>query len=164
MTQLTDSGFKCLDLPAVQVAAQLHTLGPVRTRTPASHASIEQLGRYPQSDDISEAGLVIGEDGLDLRLNLRAWHWVGISLDPEVGVYSLSVFDRHGKLLLCLASTEQSSLAAGQRCMDGASRNRPISACNLPSASAIRRCPAWSKSGRRWPTSMSTLPCSSATA
>ncbi|WP_327440129.1 ChuX/HutX family heme-like substrate-binding protein [Pseudomonas donghuensis] len=134
MTQLTDSGFKCLDLPAVQVAAQLHTLGPVRTRTPASHASIEQLGRYPQSDDISEAGLVIGEDGLDLRLNLRAWHWVGISLDPEVGVYGLSVFDRHGKLLLCLTSTEQSSLA-GWAALYGQCVEKPADFSEQPSFS-----------------------------
>lgn len=122
MTQLTESGLNplCLDLPAVEVAAQLHSLGQVRTCTPANHAVIEQLGRYPQSDDISEAGLVIGEDGLDLRLNLRAWYWIGMAHDA--GGYRLSVFDRHGKVLLRLASTEQSSMAgwAGlyEQCID----------------------------------------------
>ena len=100
-----------LDFPAVEVAAQLHTLGPVLTRTPASHAWIEQLGRYPQSDDISEAGLVIGEDGLDLRLNLRAWYWMGVSHDAATGTYGLNVFDRHGRRLLCLMSVPESSSA-----------------------------------------------------
>ncbi|MGF6593637.1 ChuX/HutX family heme-like substrate-binding protein [Pseudomonas sp. 2835] len=122
MTELTIAGFnpRCLDLPAVELAAQLHTLGQVRTCTPATHATIEQPGRYPQSDDISEAGLVIGEDGLDLRLNLRAWYWIGMVHDA--GDYNLSVFDRHGKVLLRLASTGQSSMAgwAGlyERCID----------------------------------------------
>ncbi|QBF26062.1 hypothetical protein EXN22_10270 [Pseudomonas tructae] len=101
----------CLDLPAVNVAAQLHALGPVRTATPASHAWIEQIGRYPQSDDISEAGLVIGEDGLDLRLNLRAWFWMCMQHDAVANVYSLNIFDRHAQTLLRLVSLPESSLA-----------------------------------------------------
>ncbi|MFK0089854.1 ChuX/HutX family heme-like substrate-binding protein [Pseudomonas sp. NPDC090755] len=102
----------CLDLPAAEVAARLHTLGAVRTLTPTSHAWIEQVGCYPQSDDISEAGLVLGDDGLDLRLNLRAWYWVGMIHDVSRNLYSLNVFDRHGRSLLWLASTTGSSLAA----------------------------------------------------
>nr|NLU59928.1 hypothetical protein [Pseudomonas sp. BIGb0427] len=72
------------------------------------------MRRYQRS------GLVIGEDGLDLRLNLRAWYWIGMAHDA--GGYRLSVFDRHGKVLLRLASTEQSSMAgwAGlyEQCID----------------------------------------------
>lgn len=105
----------CLDLPAVELAAQLHTLGPVRTRTPASHAWIEQIGCYPQSDDISEAGLVIGEDGLDLRLNLRNWYWLCMFHDAGRDAYSLNVFDRHARSLLRLASVSESSAAGWAR-------------------------------------------------
>ncbi|CAK9890306.1 MULTISPECIES: ChuX/HutX family heme-like substrate-binding protein [Pseudomonas] len=119
MTQLTavelnerfGSDCLCLDLPAVDVAAQLHALGPVRTVTPASHAWIEQVGYYPQSDDISEAGLVIGEDGLDLRLNLRAWFRVCLQHDVMRNAYSLNVLDRHAQTLLRLTSLPQSSSA-----------------------------------------------------
>ncbi|WP_028945311.1 ChuX/HutX family heme-like substrate-binding protein [Pseudomonas vranovensis] len=121
-----------LDVPAVEVAAHLHALGPVLTRTPASHAWIEQLGRYPQSDDISEAGLVIGDDGLDLRLNLRAWYWVGVSHDAGAGSYALKVFDRHGRLLLCVMSVPESSLAEWRQLYGRCVERRPEFALKEP--------------------------------
>ncbi len=123
-----------LDVPAVEVAAQLHTLGPVLTRTPASHAWIEQLGCYPRSDDISEAGLVIGDDGLDLRLNLRAWYWMGMSHDAGDGTYALKVFDRHGRLLLCLMSVPESALADWAQLYSRCVERRPDFAAKEPFA------------------------------
>lgn len=102
---------RCLRLSAVELAGQLHTLGEVRTRTEAGAAFIEQVGSFPLSEDVTEAGLVIGEDGLDLRLNLRAWFWICMLHDPERGQYSLNVFDRQCRSLLRLVSTDNSQLS-----------------------------------------------------
>jgi len=102
----------CLQMSPVELAGQLHTLGEVRTRTVAGAAFIEQYGSFPLSADVTEAGLVIGEDGLDLRLNLRAWFWICMLHDPHRKQYSLNVFDRQCRSLLRLASTDRSLLSA----------------------------------------------------
>ncbi|MEE1866619.1 ChuX/HutX family heme-like substrate-binding protein [Pseudomonas auratipiscis] len=104
--------FRALQLSSTALAEQLHTLGEVRTRTTAGAAFIEQLGSFPCSEDVSEAGLVIGEDGLDLRLNLRAWFWIGMRHDPRHEQFSLTVFDRQCRCLLTLTSTSGSQLSA----------------------------------------------------
>ncbi len=101
---------RCLQLAPVELAGQLHSLGEVRTRTSAGAAFIEQTGRFPLSEDVTEAGLVIGEDGLDMRLNLRAWFWVCMLHDAQHQQYSLNVFDRQCRSLLRLSSTAQSQL------------------------------------------------------
>lgn len=110
-------GHDCLslDLPAAEVAAQLYHLGPLSVMTQASHAFIDQIGRFPLSDDVAEAGLVLGEDGLDLRLNLRAWYWLCITRDQDAPCFELRVFDRHATPLLRLASAPGSDLAAWAR-------------------------------------------------
>lgn len=104
-----------LNLPAADVAAQLYHLGPLSVMTQASHAFIDQIGRFPLSDDIAEAGLVLGDDGLDLRLNLRAWHWLCLTRAPAAECFELRVFDRYGAALLRLASVAGSDLSAFAR-------------------------------------------------
>lgn len=108
-------GCLSLNLPAAEVAAQLYHLGPLSVMTQASHAFIDQIGRFPLSDDIAEAGLVLGDDGLDLRLNLRAWHWLCLAHDAGAERYELRVFDRYGAPLLRLASVAGSDRAAFAR-------------------------------------------------
>lgn len=107
-------GHDCLSLalPAAEVAARLYHLGPLRVMTQASHAFLDQVGRFPRSDDVAQVGLVLGEDGLDLRLNLRAWHWLCLTRGQAAGDFELRVFDRHAAPLLRLASLPGSNLQA----------------------------------------------------
>src|SRR5690606_37816726 len=115
-----------LALTPAELAARLHSLGQVLSRTAASQASIEQLGRYPDSEDLTEAGLVIGEDGLDLRLALPAWRHVGMAHDSVSGAYALTVFDHQGRVLLQLSSTAASSLDGWAALHDCCTAEAPV--------------------------------------
>lgn len=141
-SSLADVGERrLLALPPAELAGLLHRLGRLRVRTSSGPVCIEQVGRFPDSDDVAEAGLVLGPDGLDLRLNLRTWHCALIGHEDDSAAFVLALYDRSGEIVLQLASTADSVPEQWRALFARGERKRPRFAAREPFAGREAQAP-----------------------